>query len=104
MYLVVCLQTFYIPQRNDNKVEWIKTNPDYYKNKIIKDYPNTKETLIKSILLFKYWNLINDFPYTTYQSERFVINHFDYGEDLQYNFLLIPCYYLRLPVKTFILL
>lgn len=37
------------------------------------------------ILLFKYWNLVNDFPYTTYQSEKFVIRHFDYETDLQYN-------------------
>jgi|GEM_PF-663427 predicted nucleotidyltransferase len=76
-----------IPKKKDNEINWIETDPDYYKKKIIDGFPTTKDTLIKMILLFKYWNLLNSFPYSTYQVEKYIIEYFDYEEDLQYNLL-----------------
>lgn len=92
--LVPCIYTpedfwdyecFKIPKRDGDSIDWIETKPDHYKNKI-QGYSDTKEILIKLLLLFKYWNLVNDFPYSTFQVERFVMSCYDSDEDLLYNF------------------
>lgn len=79
------LEKYLVPQRQNSELEWIKTEPDYLKNKLNK-FVNTKPTLINLILLFKYWNLCNGSLYKTFKIESFMIDKFDYEEALDYNF------------------
>ncbi|MBI3519045.1 MAG: nucleotidyltransferase domain-containing protein [Bacteroidetes bacterium] len=78
-------EKYLVPQRQNSELEWIKTEPDYLKNKL-NEFVNTKPTLINLILLFKYWNLCNSYLYKTFKIESFIINKFDYEEALDYNF------------------
>lgn len=79
------LEKYLVPQRQNSELEWIKTEPDYLKNKL-NEFVKTKPTLINLILLFKYWNLSNGSIYKTFKIESFMIDKFDYEEALDYNF------------------
>ena len=39
--------------------------------------------------MFKYWNITNGKLYSTFKLEKFVIDYFDYEENLDYNFFRI---------------
>ncbi len=77
--------SYYIPKRSGTSISWIETDPWKLKNMISQSRQN-KNGLIDSILLFKYWNVMNEKPYETYDVEKFVIRNFDYTEDIDYNF------------------
>lgn len=78
-------EKYLIPQKENSQLEWIKTEPYGIKNKI-EGFPNTKNTLLNLILIFKYWNFVNQAPYKTFTVEEFIIKRFDYEENLDWNF------------------
>ncbi len=77
-------EKYLIPSKKGSTLEWIRTEPNEIKEKISK--VKDKDKLIRMILLFKYWNIVNLSSYKTYQVERFVIHHFDSSEPLVDNF------------------
>jgi predicted nucleotidyltransferase len=78
-------EKYLIPLKGNSTIEWQKTEPNALKDKISK-FVNTKETLIKLILIFKYWNLKNQFAFKTFEVEKFVVEYFNHEEPLDYNF------------------
>jgi predicted nucleotidyltransferase len=79
---------YLIPNPGKTEFEWIKTEPFSLKDKI-NNYKNTRPVLIDLILLYKHWNIQNGRPYSTFTVETFLLEHFDYEEDLCYNFYRI---------------
>ncbi len=81
-------EKYLIPKKQSGDIEWIRTEPDQLKDKIA-EFKKTKETLLDLIHLFKYWNICNGKLYSTFKLEKFVIDYFDYEENLDYNFFRI---------------
>lgn len=79
---------YLIPNPGNTEFEWIKTEPHSLKKQIHK-YTKTRPTLIDLILLYKYWNIHHGNLYSTFQVETFLLKHFDFEEDLCYNFYKI---------------
>lgn len=79
---------YLIPNPGKTEFEWIKTEPLSLKNKI-NHYNKTRPVLIDLILLYKHWNIQNGRLYSTFTVETFLLEHFDYEEDLCYNFYKI---------------
>lgn len=76
---------YLIPNPGKTEFEWIKTDPHSLKSKI-NYYNNTRPVLIDLILLYKHWNIHNGRLYSTFTVETFLLEHFDYEEDLCNNF------------------
>lgn len=81
-------EKYLIPKKQSGDIQWIRTEPDQLKDKI-SEFKKTKETLLDLIHLFKYWNITNGKLYSTFKLEKFVIDYFDYEENLDYNFFRI---------------
>lgn len=82
-------EAYFIPQKKNSSVEWIKTDPDEMKKRIEKFEDENRKQLISLILLFKYWNLNNQSAYKTYMVEDWVIRHFNPDRAIEHNFFKI---------------
>jgi len=66
-------ETVKIPAPRTKELKWIATSPKGFKNKLILKDKNNKGNIIPLIRIIKYWNSLNENPFTSYELERFIV-------------------------------
>jgi predicted nucleotidyltransferase len=63
-----------IPASRSEKLTWITTNPEVFKNKVLTKDKNNKNLIIPLIRVFKYWNILNGKPFKTFELENYIVS------------------------------
>jgi len=66
--------TLYIPAPLSDYRDWISTDPTGLKNDLLEKNRNNNFEIKKIVRILKYWNVLNDKVYSSYELERYVIN------------------------------
>ena len=72
-----------IPGSPSKEVKWIPTDPSSFKTKLTKKNSQLKENLIPLILILKYWNCLNNYPFLSYNLEKFIVERVFEKDDLK---------------------
>lgn len=76
-------ETLYIPGQPSKEIKWIETSPFDFKEKLIdKDKEKGNQT-IPIIKIFKYWNALNNYPFSSYTLEKVAVNENVSGRNLK---------------------
>jgi len=67
--------TYYIPAPASSYSDWISTNPSQMKTDLNNKHCANNYLIRDVILLLKYWNVKNSKVYSSYELERYVIDH-----------------------------
>lgn len=67
--------TYYIPAPASSYSDWISTNPSQMKTDLNNKHSANNYLIRDVILLLKYWNVKNGKVYSSYELERYVIDH-----------------------------
>ena len=67
--------TFYIPAPASSYSDWISTNPGKIKTDLDSKQRENSYLIRDVVLLLKYWNVKNSKVYTSYELERYVLDH-----------------------------
>jgi hypothetical protein len=63
-----------IPGAPAKELEWIDTDPEAFKIALAKKHKKKKGLTIPIIKIFKYWNMLNNYPYRPYTLEKIAVN------------------------------
>jgi len=63
-----------IPAPKTKEFKWISTSPTEFKRKVENKDRDNKGLIKPLIRIFKYWNLLNDKPFSSYELERIIVN------------------------------
>lgn len=66
------LGTYRIPARASDFASWIDTDPNDFNSDLERRDRETDYQMKPLIRLFKYWNTLNDYPFETYQLEKYI--------------------------------
>lgn len=64
----------YIPGNPSKDVKWIPTNPAEFKARLDKKNTTLKGNLLPIILVFKYWNSLNNHAFLSFLLEKFIFD------------------------------
>lgn len=67
--------TYYIPAPASSYSDWISTTPSKMKNDLDAKHRDNNYLIRDVVLLLKYWNVKNSKVYTSYELERYVLDH-----------------------------
>jgi hypothetical protein len=62
-----------IPAPRSEKLTWITTNPEVFKNKLLAKDKSNKSLIIPLIRILKYWNNLNGRPFRTFELESYIV-------------------------------
>lgn len=64
-----------IPAPRSKEVKWITTEPLEFKQKVENKNKNNGQLILPIIRIFKYWNCLNNYPFTSFYLENFIVTH-----------------------------
>jgi hypothetical protein len=64
-----------IPAPRSKEIKWITTDPVEFKQKVENKNKNNNQLILPIIRIFKYWNCLNNYPFTSFYLENFIISH-----------------------------
>jgi predicted nucleotidyltransferase len=64
---------WFIPAPRTKDVKWIVTDPIGFKEKLKVKSQNNYQLIIPMILIFKYWNVLNDRVFSSYELEKIIV-------------------------------
>lgn len=64
-----------IPAPRNKEIKWITTEPIEFKKQLEKKNKNNDQLILPIIRIFKYWNCLNNYPFTSFYLENFIITH-----------------------------
>ena len=73
----------YIPAPSNYFFKWIETDPTKFKSDLEKANSLHNSELKRLIRLVKYWNVLNDCIYSSYELEKKIVNSYIYGSNLK---------------------
>jgi Second Messenger Oligonucleotide or Dinucleotide Synthetase domain len=64
-----------IPAPRSKEIKWITTDPLEFKQKVENKNKNNGQLILPIIRIFKYWNCLNNYPFTSFYLENFIVTH-----------------------------
>ena len=64
-----------IPAPRSKEIKWITTDPLEFKQKVESKNKNNDQLILPVIRIFKYWNCLNNYPFTSFYLENFIVMH-----------------------------
>ncbi|EKE02608.1 MAG: hypothetical protein ACD_20C00357G0031 [uncultured bacterium] len=74
-------QQLYIPAKVSDLNDWIATDPNAFNNSLTEKNKEHNFLIKPVIRLVKYWNAINNYPFESYDLERWIVNYDFYACD-----------------------
>jgi hypothetical protein len=64
-----------IPAPRSKEIKWITADPLEFKQKVENKNKNNGQLILPIIRIFKYWNCLNNYPFTSFYLENFIVTH-----------------------------
>ncbi len=76
-------ETIYIPGPPSKDLKWIETDPTSFKKQLVEKNNDKNGLTISIIKIMKYWNCINNYPFSSFFLERVAVKNNVSGKNLK---------------------